>query len=61
MKWGAMRYTAVIAPIPPGWADREPEVKERLSGVFADVANAGGPTFSWAAGGDVLRQPYGPD
>ena len=51
LKWGGMRYSAAMAPLAPEWADRESEIKDRLSGVFADVAAAGGPAFSWASGG----------
>jgi hypothetical protein len=38
-----LQYSATFAPLVPGWADREQEIKDRLSGVFADVAAAGGP------------------
>jgi hypothetical protein len=48
-KWGLMRYTALIAPLAAEWASREVEIKNRLTGVFADVAAAGGPEFSWTS------------
>jgi hypothetical protein len=51
LKWGGMSYSVVIAPLAPKWADKEQEIKDRLSGVFADVAAAGGPVFSWASAG----------
>lgn len=53
LKWAGTRYTAVIAPMTPEWADREAEIRDRLSGVFADVAAAGGPVFAWATSGAI--------
>ncbi len=37
-----MRYTVVIAPLAEEWASREAEIRDRLSGVLADVAAAMG-------------------
>jgi hypothetical protein len=51
LKWEGMTYTALIAPLAPEWAGLEAQLKERLSGVFADVAGAGGPVFSWVPAG----------
>jgi hypothetical protein len=51
LKWTGTRYTVATAPLAEDWASREAEIKDRLSGVFADVAAAGGPTFSWESGG----------
>jgi hypothetical protein len=51
LKWARMAYTVVVAPLVPEWAGREAEIKDRLSGVFTDVAAAGGPAFSWASAG----------
>jgi len=51
LKWVSMRNSAAIGTIAPQWADQQPQIKARLSGVFADVAHAGGPAFSWGAEG----------
>jgi hypothetical protein len=51
LKWDGLSYTAAIDPMTPEWASRAPEIKGRLSGVFADVASAGGPVFSWVPEG----------
>lgn len=51
LKWSGLQYAATFAPLVPEWAGREQEIKDRLSGVFADVAAAGGPVFSWSSSG----------
>ena len=46
-RWSGTRYSVALGTVSPAALPRTAEIKQRLSGVFADIASAGGPVFTW--------------